>query len=210
MISTVALGVLLLIVIRTMGYVEGEEFSPTHFRSRTFSFYEIPLIHWQITPIQRESTTPPAALLFTQKNWVSPPPGDPVDWHLVSLQRGMEETYNADASLLLTQLRLRANGTGVWRKWSQDHPGLAGALWPAVAKLADRELYILMPRLLEMARQIDSPPALQSTISNYLTQEYASLIRDMRAAGQNELADALSAEAAEDENISTQSAAEHS
>ncbi|MFG0287794.1 MAG: hypothetical protein ACF8CQ_06460 [Rhodopirellula sp. JB044] len=117
---------------------------------------------------------------------------------MVSLRRGLEESRDDDAALLLSQLRLRFDGSAVWRKWSQDHPDLAGVLWPAIAKLADRELYILMPRLLEMARRIDSVPNLQSTISGYLADEYEALIRDMRAAGQNELANSLAAEAAQD------------
>ncbi|EMI58522.1 hypothetical protein RSSM_00049 [Rhodopirellula sallentina SM41] len=181
-----------------MGYVQGEEFAPSHFRTRTFSFYEIPLIHWQITPIQRKSTTPSTAVLLRQKKWVSPPSGEPRVWHLVSLRRGLEQSNDDDAALLVSQLRLQVDGSAVWRKWSQDHPDLAGVLWPAIAKLADRELYILMPRLLEMARRIDSVPYLQSTISGYLADEYDALIRDMRAAGQNDLADSLAAEAAED------------
>ncbi|MBB3209683.1 hypothetical protein FHS27_005523 [Rhodopirellula rubra] len=208
LIAAVVLGGLLVVVIRTMGYVQGEEFSPTHFRSRTFSFYEIPLIHWQITPIQRATTTPATALMFAQKKWISPPTGNPKIWHLVSIRRGLDERNDADAALLMSQLRLRADGSAVWRKWSQQHPKLANVLWPAVAKLADRELYILMPRLLEMARRIESVPTLRSTISSYLSEEYTSLIRDMRAAGHDDLADALAAEANEDKNISVPNAGE--
>ncbi|MFG0290423.1 MAG: hypothetical protein ACF8CQ_19750, partial [Rhodopirellula sp. JB044] len=102
LISTIVLGGLLVVVIRSMGFVQGEEFSPSHFRSRTFSFYEIPLIHWQITPIQRKSTTPSTAVLLTQKKWVSPPSDEPRVWHLVSLRRGLEESHDDDAALLLS------------------------------------------------------------------------------------------------------------
>lgn len=199
LLAALVLGVLLVTVIRTMGRVQGEEFSPTHFRSRTFSFYEIPLIHWQITPIHRTASTPRTAILLTQKKWVTPPPGTPTVWHLVSLRRGIEESQDADAALLIEQLRLRGRGVSYWRKWSQEHPELARVLWPAIEKLAQRELYILMPRLLEMSRRVENAQSLRSTIASYLRQQYAGLVRDMRAAGRDQLADALAAEAAADE-----------
>ena len=43
--ATLVLICLLFIVIKTQGFVSGNEFSPTHFQQRKFSFYEIPLIH---------------------------------------------------------------------------------------------------------------------------------------------------------------------
>lgn len=198
LVSTVLLGVVLWWVIRTMGYVEGEEFSPTHFRSRQFSFYEIPIIHWQITPIDRSSSTPPAALLVTQRKWVSPPSAPPAIWHLVSLRRGAGETKDADAALLVRQLRLQSDGGPFWSQWSQEHPKLARVLWPTIGTLAQRELYILMPRLLELVRPIDRVDVLQATQLQYLQTQYASLVRDMQAAGQEDLAAALIAEAAQD------------
>ncbi|TWT64613.1 hypothetical protein CA85_37460 [Allorhodopirellula solitaria] len=181
-----------------MGYVEGEEFSPTHFRSRRFSFYEIPIIHWQITPIKRTRSTPATARLLSQKKWISPPSTPPSVWHLVSLRRGAGERFDDDAALLLSQLRLRRTSGLFWSQWSQKHPQLARVLWPTIATLAQRELYILMPRLLELVRPIDDVDALRATQDHYLRQEYASLIDDMRAAGRDDLADALMAEAAQD------------
>lgn len=194
-ISTLVLGLIGFLVIRVAGYVEGEEFSPTHFRARRFTFYEIPILHWQITPIQRETTTPDAAISLTQKKLVSPPAGEPAVWHLVSIQRGSTPAVNDDAALLMQQFRFVADGDVVWRKWSNDHPELAKILWPTIAKLSERELYVLMPRLFEMVRQIEDPEALKTLIAGYLQIEYESLIRDMRDAGQQELADSLAEEA---------------
>jgi hypothetical protein len=201
-ISSIVIILLLWAVIVTMGHVEGEEFSPTHFRSRTFSFYEIPIIHWQITPISRSTTTPSTAILLTQKKWITPPATPPSIWHISSLRHGVGESKDDDAALLLRQLRNGAGGSGSWSQWSQDHPELANVLWPTIAKLAERELYVLMPRLLEIVRPITSVEPLRVTIAGYLRQEYRSLIRDMRAAGRDDLADALLAEAAEDEHLS--------
>jgi len=181
-----------------MGRVQGEEFSPTHFRTRTFSFYEIPIIHWQITPIHRSSNTPSSATLVAQKKWITPAAGDPTVWHLVSLRRGLEASEDADAALLVNQLRMRGSSGSAWRRWSQDHPELASVLWPEVAKLAQRELYILMPRLFELTRPIEGVEPLRTTMASYLSEEYASLVRDMRAAGRDDLAKTLMAEAEAD------------
>lgn len=194
-ISTLVLGLIGFLVIRVAGYVEGEEFSPTHFQARRFTFYEIPILHWQITPIRRETTTPDAAVSLTQKKLVVPPAGEPTTWHLVSIQRGSTPVVDDDAALLTRQLRFVADGDIVWRKWSNDHPRLAKIFWPTIAKLSERELYVLMPRLFEMVRQIKEPETLETLIAGYLQVEYESLIRDMRDAGQAELADSLAEEA---------------
>lgn len=209
LISAIVLGVLLWALVGTLGHVEGEEFSPTHFRSRRFSFYEIPIIHWQVTPITRSNSTPPTARLLTQKNWISPPSSPPTTWHLVSLSRGGREPQEDDAALLLSQLRLQRDGVPFWSQWSQDHPALASELWPTIGTLSQRELYILMPRLLELVRSIDSVDMLRQTQRQYLQQEYASLIGDMRAAGRDDLADALSLEASQDQQHSSQKNAAH-
>lgn len=198
LISTIVLGLTLFFIIRFGGYVEGEEFSPTHFRSRTFTFYEIPIIRWQITPIRRKTTTPMAALTLTQTKLIQPPPGEPEVWHLVSLQLGGDEAVNDDANLLMKQLRFYTDGGAYWKNWSNDHPELAKEFWPTIAKLSERELYLLMPRLFEIVRQTEDPGLLRSLIRGYLQEEYQGLIRDMRDAGRDDVADALAAEAASD------------
>lgn len=195
-ISTLVLGLLGFFVIRVAGFVEGEEFSPTHFRARQFTFYEIPILQWQITPIHRDASTPDAAISLTQKKLITPPPGEPDVWHLVSIKRGSSPVVNDDAALLMQQFRFVADGDVVWRKWSNDNPELAKILWPTIEKLSQRELYVLMPRLFEMIRKIEDPAALESFIAGYLKAEYESLIADMRDAGQDELADALAEESA--------------
>ena len=198
LISATVLGLVLFGIIRTTGYVEGEEFSPTHFRSRKFKFYEIPIAHIQITPIRRWTTTPVLAVTLTQKGWITPPNLQPQTWHLVSVQRGNETQVDDDAALLMKQLRFHRDGAPFWKTWSTDHPQLAKELWPTIAKLSERELYLLMPRLFEIIRQLDDPAMMRTMVGGYLKKEYTSLIRDMRAAGRDELADVLAAEAASD------------
>jgi len=197
-INALVLSLLLFFVVRLLGHVSGEEFSPTHFRTREFSFYEIPVLHWQITPVLQTPNTPNAATYLTQKKWVTPPGSPPKTWHLVKIQRGFSEEQPSDAALLVRQLRASQSGLPVWEQWSTDHPKLAPVLWPTVAKLAERELYILMPRLFEIIRDIDDLPTLKTTLQDYLRDEYTSLVQDMRAANRDELADALLSEVNQD------------
>jgi hypothetical protein len=197
-ISALLLTLLLFIVIRTQGHVTGQEFSPTHFQQRDFSFYEIPLIHVQITPINRSGSTPTSAMYLRQNSLVRPFTGPPQVWHLVSISRGLTGRTPADPQLLLDQLNLEHSGDSYWRKWSIDHANRAKVLWPVVQKLAQRELYILLPELFELAQLDLKPQQLRSKIDQILRNKYHGLIVDMQAADRDELAQQLLLEAISD------------
>lgn len=199
LLTTVVLGLILFAIIFFTGYVEGEEFAPTHFRTRKFTFYEIPLIGWQITPIHRTSTTPETSLFLTQKKYVTAPKLVPSTWHLVDISRGRNESINNDAALLVNQLRFSTDGQPTWKKWSKDHPKLASELWPIIGKLAQRELYLLIPRLFELVRDIDDVQSMRQVTNEYLSREYSAIISDMKAAGRDDLAAELQREATEDD-----------
>jgi hypothetical protein len=195
--ATVLLIAVLFILISTQGYVSGEEFSPTHFQLRNFSFYEIPLIHIQITPIKRSGSTPSTATYVRQSALITPHKGVPTTWHLVSISRGVSTTP-ADANLLLDQLKLAKGDDGYWRKWSIDHPARASVFWPVIQKLAERELYIMVPQLFELAQNDQRPQELRQRMDEILIEQYVGLIRDMETADRPELAQQLLAEAEKD------------
>ena len=196
--SAVVLVVVLLIVIQTQGNISGSEFSPTHFQQRDFSFYEIPLIHLQISPIRRSDSSPSTAKFLRMKSLITAPKGKPAYWHLVKISRGIGGTNYADANLLIDQLLLNPDGDLYWKVWTKDHPKLASVLWPIIQKLAERELYILMPRVFEIVQTQQNPDQLQATIDSYLVEQYRELIQDMVAADRPELAKQLLAEAKAD------------
>ncbi len=190
-------------VIRTQGHVSGVEFAPSHFQTRQFSFYEIPLLQLQITPIYRKTTTNKTATYLRQKSLIQSTRGPAQTWHLVSLSRGLTGSTAADASFLIDQLELSSAGKDYWRQWSIDHPAKATLVWPIIQKLADRELYVLIPGLLELVSADSSKPAtgiemLKRDIDTYLQDEYLSLIGDMAAADRQRLAAALLSEARSD------------
>jgi hypothetical protein len=197
-VATLVFILVLFIVVRTQGYVSGSEFSPTHFQQREFSFYEIPLIHLQITPIKRSSATPSTAIYVRQNGLIATPAGTPDYWHLVSISRGLTGSTPADAQLLIDQLELGDSGDEYWRTWSKDHPQQAKILWAVIQDLSVRELYILMPPLFELAQIDHSPEELKTAIDTRLQAEYVQLIKDMRDADRGELATALLSEALSD------------
>lgn len=133
-----------------------------------------------------------------QNALIKPVSGTPQTWHLVSLSRGLTGSTPADPQLLLDQLEIQHSGSAYWRQWSIDHAKRAKILWPFVQKLAERELYILMPELFELAQLDLTPQQLSSRIDQYLQEQYRSLILDMRSAKRDELADQLLVEAIAD------------
>ncbi|MDA8743152.1 hypothetical protein N9N28_00840 [Rubripirellula amarantea] len=121
----------------------------------------------------------------------------------MSLSRGLTGTTDANANLLVDQLTMQSGSDSYWRKWSIDHPSHAKILWPTVQKLAQRELYVLLPALLERAgadheETSESVARLQQTIDGYCKEQYTRLISDMNDAGRTELADELLKEASQD------------
>ena len=130
---------------------------------------------------------------------ITPHTGTPTIWHLVSLSRGLTGATPADANLLVDQLQLDPGGTDYWTQWSKKHSKKAKVLWPLVQRLAERELYLLIPAVFERAQlEPQTPQQLQQAIDDYLRSEYVLLIQDMRAADRNDLANQLLAEAQRD------------
>lgn len=193
-IATVVTVVVFFVIVRTQGYVAGSEFSPTRFQQREFSFYEIPLLHIQITPIQRSGSTPAAATYVRQTGLIPRLKKTEEDWHLVSISRGLGSEKPRDPKLLMDQLELGGNDE-YWRTWSKNKPEHAKILWPLIQKLSIRELYLLMPSLFETAQIEQSAAELQASLDAQLQSEYVKLVEDMRAAERDDLADALLSEA---------------
>jgi len=152
----IALG--LTAIVLFFGHVRGREFAPSHFETRSFSFYEIPLLKLQITPIRRTSEQSNLQAYLATTALLTRPTGQAKIWHLIEVDRPPGGAWSADAKLLTDFLdvgdRQRwAQNKSLWHQWSVDHPQHAKALWPRVQKLADRELYVLIPELFRIAAQ---------------------------------------------------------
>lgn len=149
-------------IVFFFGQVEGREFAPSHFEIRRFSFIEIPLLRLQITPIRRFSESSVLQSYLNTSSLITRPPGQPTAWHLVELSRFGVSTQPADAKLLTDFLKIPYFGFAMrrgaaaqsdlyWHQWSIGHPEHAAVLWPQIQKLADRELYLLIPDVFQIA-----------------------------------------------------------
>ncbi|KAA5538766.1 hypothetical protein FYK55_26570 [Roseiconus nitratireducens] len=180
------------------GNVSGTEFAPSHFQTREFSFYEIPFLHLQITPVRRKMVTDATSRQIRTSAWIQVPRGKPPEtWHLVSLSRG-PTTTPALGQLLTDELTVRDSSGPFWSSWNSDHPKRAAVLWPVVQRLAERELYLLIPELMQLGRTHADDATLPKAIDQWLIDQYVGLIRDMREADRTDLADALLREAVQD------------
>jgi hypothetical protein len=171
------------------GGVQGEEFAPSHFVIRTFSFHEIPLVRLQVTPIRRTDKVNPLTNLLRSRSLVQVPAGPPDPWHLAKLHRGIASPVLADAEILTSILSLGHDGaTLYWQRWSDQHGEAAARFWPIIQKLAERELYVILPELFEIAESETDPDALQEAIERRLRAAYVELAHDLQDAGYSDMA----------------------
>jgi len=201
----------LALIVLFFGHVRGREFAPSHFETRSFSFYEIPLLKLQITPIRRTSEQSKLQAYLTTTALLTRPTGQATIWHLIEVERGPGGIQPADAKLLTDFLHVshRQNWTqneSHWHQWSIKHPQHAKALWPRVQRLADRELYVLIPELFRIAAQTTSGDHslgttvqfMQQKMEDFLLASYLALIDEMTAAGRLNVAQSLRQDALKD------------
>jgi len=181
--SGLALIAVLAYITFYFGCISGEEFSPDTFSRRSFYYFEIPLLGWQVWPISRvdctgslESHLTGEKLIAVQKK-----PGVSVRWDLVSATRGFDPdrsrpSAQGDARILCCYLDAQdSEGNYVWLEWSQKNPKLAAVLWPAVAMVCRQELYLFVPELFASASSEASLERLGVALNTALTQRYCEL-----------------------------------
>jgi len=163
-----------LLGILAMGAVTGTEFSPNTFTTRSFEYREIPLIHFQITPVSRTIQTVPLESLLQSEKLLPPGTSEAADvWHLVSMSRAAVTVLRGDAELLVKYLGEPMGGTNSsWLDWTKKHPELAKEFWPIVARVARRNEYLLAPDLFEIVQSAKTAEELKQTLRQHLTTQY--------------------------------------
>jgi hypothetical protein len=150
-----------LLVIATLifGEVSGTEFSPESLETRTFTYYEIPGIRRQISPVRRNVTVGEVERQIQRQNLVTLQPSS--RWDLATADRWNEQLDPRGASILLHYFRARTDvghsNREYWGDWTVTHASLAAVLWPEVVQLARRRLYLLIPDVMEVARRAANP-----------------------------------------------------
>lgn len=176
------LGALAIIFFGTafFGHVEGDEFAPDTFARRQYSYFELPILHIQVTPVRHVSGPPgftgPSlrkTLLASKMIATKSPPSR---WDLAVSYRHHDVWRTGDALILCRYLDATDSEDHLyWEKWTRDNGPLAKKLWPEVAKLARQELYILIPDLFELGATAKEPAALQRDLNRVLARNYERL-----------------------------------
>jgi tetratricopeptide (TPR) repeat protein len=160
------------------GVVTGEEFSPARFHRRSYHYWEIPLVHVQITPLQKQDETNDLENYLLQKKLIRPANEATPRWDLVRLRRAHLEAPPGDALILCRYLDQKNDeGEFIWLEWSKKEPQLANVFWPAVAEAARREVYIVAPELFHLADSTSSPDDLKQKLADHLARQYEQLGR---------------------------------
>ncbi len=174
----IAMAVLLLIAAPFLRYgsVVGEEFSPDRFRRRSYHYWEIPLLHVQVTPLKKQDETNDLEKYLVQNKLILVANQPRPRWDLVALRRAEVPAPPRDAEILCRYLDLtNSEGELVWLQWTKNEPQRAKVLWPAVAEAARRDVYVVMPDLFHMAEKADDAAQLKQRIARHLATRFARL-----------------------------------
>jgi hypothetical protein len=168
---------LVFVVTVTFGAVHGTEFCPQTFERRSYSYYELPLAHIQMTGERHADLTGDTEKCVTTNKFVSVGNGKK-DWHVLVGSRGTRLRRPGDAGILMQYLDAEESSSmNRWVRWSDEHGPLAKVFWPAVQRLALREMYIFMPELFDLAKSIDDPVKLQLELDRFAAQKLVLLAR---------------------------------
>lgn len=197
-----AFAIAVLMSIRMFGCVQGIEFSPDTFDSRTFVYYEVPLIRVRVTGVYRDNISGGLQQTVGGANFTPASAIDPPRWHLVAMTKG--STYYQDDALILYRYmqnysHLMTNSSTLtvgqnsaaefWMDWTRDHDKLAKVFWPTIAEVCRQELYTFTPALFARAEQLTatepepSVEEFEQSLNEVLAKQYSELGDIRRAQG---------------------------
>ncbi len=175
------LGVLVAMALTSLatlffGAVHGVELNPYSLARRSYFFYEIPLIRWQVRGIRREDVGSIVVDFLEQQKYLPPAKTAPNVWHVVAGYRGARTVTIGDADILVRYLEAQdGDDYHIWLKWSEEHPKLAKVFWPVVSRLAQEEEYVHIPELFELAAAATDVATLQTSLNRKLAERLFEL-----------------------------------
>lgn len=194
--------IVVVMAIRIFGAVQGIEFSPDTFASRSFVYYEVPLIRMRVSGVYRQDITGTLQQKVGKPNNLIPPSTTkPPRWHLVVMNKGGSR-YPDDALIAYRYLHDGGNffmfgapeegAAAWWANWTDDHKDVAKIFWAAVAEVCRRELYTFTPALFFTAQQLTLPKGTKPTVQSFeddlsavLAEQYTELADVRRAEGEH-------------------------
>lgn len=157
------LAVLSVFSVMAFGRVSGLEICAETLERRTFSFYEVPVIRWQVRPTYHNDVSGPVEKHLASQNLVKTPAKK--TWHVVSISRGAAGMRHGDAEILIRYLDARnSNHDHAWLEWTKKNSKLAPHVWQGVCDLAVASEYTSIPDLMEVAQLAGDPIKAQAEI----------------------------------------------
>ncbi len=173
-VAVVTLGSLtaMLIAVASFGAHTGEEFCPDSFKRRSFVYYQVPVVRFQISPVSRTDRTNPLEIYLSNSGLIPPGMRGSPRWDLVTSISGSRR-WTGEASILCNYLDQQDDKDNyVWLNWSKENPQLARSLWPKIAEVARRQLYLLIPDLMQLADTAEDAERLSVQASSQLADAY--------------------------------------
>jgi hypothetical protein len=158
--------------------IQGTEFCPNNFQTRTFSYGRIPGTKIVIT---KTALGPAMSIANTDVlKHLKTISGAPV-WHVTTIQ-GRSETHPS-STLVETLKQTNADRADYWGAWSSANPNLAAVLWPFVQHLALKEFYFPIPDLLQAAEDAKNPDDFEETLFEITLQAATIQCLDWKKTG---------------------------
>lgn len=190
------LGVFLMLIagfgtflVLSFGRVAGVEFSPATFSTRSYSFFQIPLVQWQISPATRDDLSGDLKRYLKANSYLRTLPTQ--RWDVITVSQAGRES-EGDAIILHRYLSAKdSDGERIWLEWTREHRAFAGSFWVAVQHAADLRAYELIPDLFRFASTQDSKldaAAFAVRLMAHQQREYELLAIDLENAGNAEQA----------------------
>lgn len=133
----------ILIYLLFWGNTTGEEFSPTDFSRRRFSYNKMPIFGIILQGVTTSDVTPVFAQALKSDGLIGQNTSQNPRWHLVSDNVSDASSSDFDAKFLTRYLDLTdENGESIWFAWNELHPDLAKKFWPVISSLAEEYLYL--------------------------------------------------------------------
>ncbi len=175
-----------LLAVLTFGRCSGDEFSAADFSRRAFHYFRLPIIKVQVSTVFRQNTPNDLVRHLQRKKYF---PAAKPRWQVMRHSTGFGPPYEADELILCDYLDQRDSSYRLrWLRWSRDNPKLARVFWPVVWRVANENLYLLVPDLFQRARFATNPTDLGAELRRLIIRDGSSLAADEQALGHHQRA----------------------
>lgn len=171
-----------------LGSMQGLEFSPDDFSSRSFSYTRLPWFEWVVSGLRYVDQSNSLQKSLVADGWITVKQAAPRTWHLVGDRFQDPVSPDYDAQYLVRYLAYQAE----WQDFNNRQAEKAKLFWPRVAQLARDEMYLYLPPIMQLGLEepVDGSLELFKTrLRDLATEAYRSRARIRREQQRLEEAD---------------------